>query len=113
MIGVFESVVGDWGEVFISVAVIVSVLGAYLVVFCGLLVLVSRPFDRLDVPALDGGGLNPVLLHPAMLYHPPVLYLGLTALAAPWATTIAAGASAQVSRSSMPLNSSMSCSSSR
>ncbi|NUR06848.1 MAG: amino acid permease [Nocardioidaceae bacterium] len=30
MIGVFESVVGDWGEVFISVAVIVSVLGAYL-----------------------------------------------------------------------------------
>ena len=30
MIGVFESVVGGWGEVFISVAVIVSVLGAYL-----------------------------------------------------------------------------------
>ena len=30
MVGVFESVVGDWGEIFISVAVIVSVLGAYL-----------------------------------------------------------------------------------
>ncbi|MFJ9391824.1 basic amino acid/polyamine antiporter [Nocardioides sp. NPDC101246] len=30
MVGVFESVVGDWGEVFISVAVVVSVLGAYL-----------------------------------------------------------------------------------
>jgi arginine:ornithine antiporter/lysine permease len=30
MVGVFEYVVGDWGEVFISVAVIVSVLGAYL-----------------------------------------------------------------------------------
>jgi len=30
MIGVFESVVGDWGEWFISAAVIVSVLGAYL-----------------------------------------------------------------------------------
>ena len=30
MVGVFESVVGEWGEVFISVAVIVSVLGAYL-----------------------------------------------------------------------------------
>lgn len=30
MIGVFQSVVGDWGEVFISAAVIVSVLGAYL-----------------------------------------------------------------------------------
>ena len=30
MVGVFESHVGDWGEVFISVAVVVSVLGAYL-----------------------------------------------------------------------------------
>ncbi|MDR7311302.1 arginine:ornithine antiporter/lysine permease [Nocardioides luteus] len=30
MVGVFQEVVGDWGEVFISVAVVVSVLGAYL-----------------------------------------------------------------------------------
>lgn len=30
MVGVFESQVGDWGEIFMSVAVIVSVLGAYL-----------------------------------------------------------------------------------
>ncbi len=30
MVGVFESVVGSWGETFISIAVIVSVLGAYL-----------------------------------------------------------------------------------
>ena len=30
MIGVFQYVVGDWGKVFISIAVIVSVLGAYL-----------------------------------------------------------------------------------
>lgn len=30
MIGIFQYVVGDWGEVFISVGVIVSVLGAYL-----------------------------------------------------------------------------------
>jgi arginine:ornithine antiporter/lysine permease len=30
MIGVFESVVGDWGRWFISIGVIVSVLGAYL-----------------------------------------------------------------------------------
>ncbi|WP_432479637.1 basic amino acid/polyamine antiporter [Nocardioides sp. GXQ0305] len=30
MVGVFEYVVGDWGEVFISAAVVISVLGAYL-----------------------------------------------------------------------------------
>ena len=65
------------------------VLGAYLVVFCGLLVLVSRPFDRLAVPALDGGGLNPVLLHPAMLYHPPLLYAGAVGLLVPFALAMA------------------------
>lgn len=66
-----------------------AVLGAYLVMFCGLLVLVSRPFDRLDVPALDGGGLNPVLLHPAMLYHPPLLYAGAVGLLVPFALGMA------------------------
>ena len=68
---------------------VTAVLGAYLVVFCGLLVVVSRPFDRLDVPALDGGGLNPVLLHPAMLYHPPLLYAGAVGLLVPFALGMA------------------------
>ncbi len=68
---------------------VTAVLAAYLVVFCGLLVLVSRPFDRLDVPALDGGGLNPVLLHPAMLYHPPLLYAGAVGLLVPFALGMA------------------------
>ncbi|HJV08632.1 MAG TPA: cytochrome c biogenesis protein CcsA, partial [Acidimicrobiales bacterium] len=68
-----------------------AVLGGYLVVFCGLLVLVSRPFDRLAVPALDGGGLNPVLLHPAMLYHPPLLYAGAVGMVVPFAWAMAAG----------------------
>ncbi len=63
-------------------------------VFCGLLVVVSRPFDRLDVPALDGGGLNPVLLHPAMLYHPPLLYAGAVGLLVPFALALAGGRSA-------------------
>ena len=66
-----------------------AVLGAYLVLFCGLLVAVSRPFERLDVPALDGGGLNPVLLHPAMLYHPPLLYAGAVGLVVPFAFAMA------------------------
>ena len=68
---------------------VTAVLGAYLVVFCALLVVVSRPFDRLAVPALDGGGLNPVLLHPAMLYHPPLLYAGAVGLLVPFALAMA------------------------
>ena len=66
-----------------------AVLGGYLVLFCGLLVVVSRPFDRLAVPAVDGGGLNPVLLHPAMLYHPPLLYAGAVGLVVPFAFAMA------------------------
>jgi len=66
-----------------------AVFGAYLGVFCGLLVLVSRPFDRLAIPALDGGGLTPVLLHPAMLYHPPLLYAGAVGLLVPFALATA------------------------
>jgi cytochrome c-type biogenesis protein CcmF len=67
-----------------------AVLGVYVVVFCGLLVLVSRPFETLAVPAIDGGGLNPVLLHPAMLYHPPLLYAGAVGLVVPFALAGAA-----------------------
>jgi cytochrome c-type biogenesis protein CcmF len=66
-----------------------GVFAAYLVVFCALLVFVSNPFDRLDVPAIDGGGLNPVLLHPAMLYHPPLLYAGAVGLLVPFAFAMA------------------------
>ena len=67
-----------------------TVFGAYLGLFCGLLVVVSRPFDRLAIPALDGGGLTPVLLHPAMLYHPPLLYAGAVGLLVPFALAAAA-----------------------
>lgn len=70
-----------------------AVFGAYLAVFCALLVAVSRPFDRLAIPALDGGGLTPVLLHPAMLYHPPLLYAGAVGLLVPFA--LATGAMAR------------------
>jgi cytochrome c-type biogenesis protein CcmF len=54
------------------------------------LLMAADPFARLAFPALDGGGLTPILEHPAMLYHPPILYLGQTVLAVPFALTVAA-----------------------
>jgi cytochrome c-type biogenesis protein NrfE len=36
-----------------------------------------NPFRRLAVPAVGGFGLTPILEHPAMAVHPPLLYLGL------------------------------------
>jgi cytochrome c-type biogenesis protein CcmF len=56
----------------------------------------ADPFARLAFPALDGAGLTPILEHPALLYHPPILYLGQTLLAVPFAVTIAALASGRL-----------------
>ena len=45
----------------------------------------SIPF----VPA-DGSGLNPLLRHPGMIIHPPMLYLGFVSFVIPYAFAIAA-----------------------
>ncbi len=60
-------------------------------------VTVASPFERLDVPAIAGSGLSPILEHWAMLIHPPLLYGGL-ALALVPALMDAGPRSARVSR---------------
>ena len=52
--------------------------------------LFANPFSTLDIPAVDGRGLLAILQHPAMVYHPPILYLGLTVLVVPFAITVQA-----------------------
>ncbi len=52
--------------------------------------LATNPFVRLTIPAIDGQGLLAILQHPAMIYHPPILYLGLTSLVVPFAITAGA-----------------------
>jgi cytochrome c biogenesis factor len=46
--------------------------GAFLLVGA----VAADPFSRLSLPPVDGTGLAPILEHPAMLVHPPLLYLG-------------------------------------
>lgn len=53
-------------------------------------VLFADPFSVLELPAVDGSGLLAILQHPAMIYHPPILYLGLTTLIVPFALTVEA-----------------------
>ena len=66
-----------WGSV--SVAVLAgAVLGT------------ANPFRRLAIPAIEGAGLQPILEHPAMLYHPPLLYLGQVSTIAPFLIAVAA-----------------------
>ena len=67
--------------------VVVAVTGLGLLL---LTALASNPFTRLAIPAVDGEGLLAILQHPAMIYHPPILYLGLTTLIVPFAITAGA-----------------------
>ena len=80
-----------------------------LAFFLGLNILFENPFARLyqtfdgniaayqfapagGVPVVppDGRGLNPLLRHPGMIIHPPMLYLGFVAYVIPFAFAIAA-----------------------
>ena len=54
MVGVFAYVVGDWGETFISIAVIVSVLGAYLAWTLMAAEVMYIPARNQDFPAFLG-----------------------------------------------------------
>lgn len=58
--------------------------------FTGITFFLSSPFVRLDSVPADGLGLNPLLRHPGMIFHPPALYLGYVGLAVPFAYAIAA-----------------------
>jgi len=48
------------------------------------------PFAKLNPAPSDGIGLNPLLQHPSMMIHPPMLYSGYVALTIPFAFAIGA-----------------------
>jgi len=50
----------------------------------------SAPFARLDPAPMVGAGLNPLLQDPALVAHPPLLYLGYVGLSVPFSLAIAA-----------------------
>ncbi len=48
--------------------------------FYAFLLVASNPFARLDPPAFEGRGLNPLLQDPGLAFHPPTLYFGYVGL---------------------------------
>ena len=60
------------------------------VFFFLVLILDKDPFDLSVTTPRDGAGLNPLLQHPAMVLHPPALFLGYAAFVIPYAWTFAA-----------------------
>lgn len=92
---------------FLPWVIVVSLIT--LAFFLGLTLFVENPFDRLwllpsglalksffapqgAIPYFqsDGKGLNPLLRHPGMIIHPPMLYLGFVSFVIPFAFAIAA-----------------------
>src|SRR5215813_7994062 len=61
--------------------------------FVTILIIVEDPFQRLPQASRDGRGLNPLLQHPLMVIHPPLLYLGFVGFTIPFAFGMGALAS--------------------
>src|SRR5215208_5628853 len=67
-----------------------AVLLGFGAFFCCLLVFLESPFDGLAAAPAEGAGLNPLLRHPSMMIHPPLLYSGYTLFAVPFAFAVGA-----------------------
>jgi cytochrome c-type biogenesis protein CcmF len=67
-----------------------AVLLGFAAFFCGLLIFLETPFARLSPTPVEGTGLSPLLRHPSMMFHPPLLYSGYTLFAVPFAFAVGA-----------------------
>jgi cytochrome c-type biogenesis protein CcmF len=69
---------------------VLSVMGSISVGFLLFMLLTSNPFDRLFPAAADGRDLNPLLQDPAMVIHPPMLYMGYVGFSVAFAFALSA-----------------------
>ena len=62
-----------------------GVLMLVLTFFLAVMAFMANPFAELEVAPADGAGINPLLTHPGMFIHPPVMMAGLVAVTLPFA----------------------------
>src|SRR5947208_9041300 len=67
-----------------------AVLGVVASFFLMLTIFFASPFDTLAHAPAEGNGLNPLLRHPAMMFHPPMLYTGYVGFSVPFAFAVGA-----------------------
>src|SRR3954468_17992534 len=67
-----------------------AVLLGFGAFFAALLVFLETPFGQAVPAPPEGAGLNPLLRHPSMMIHPPMLYSGYTLFAVPFAFAVGA-----------------------
>jgi len=73
-----------------------AVLLGFAAFFASLLVFLETPFAVLALVPTEGVGLNPLLRHPSMMIHPPMLYSGYTLFTIPFAFAVGALIARQV-----------------
>jgi cytochrome c-type biogenesis protein CcmF len=67
-----------------------AVLLGFALFFTVLVVFFADPFQRVNPAPTQGVGLNPLLRHPSMMFHPPLLYSGYTLFTIPFAFAVGA-----------------------
>ena len=65
-----------------------AVLMLSLTFFVAVIAVMANPFDKLPFVPLDGDGINPLLTHFGMFFHPPALMAGLIGITVPFAFAI-------------------------
>ena len=63
----------------------IAILAIIQLFYFGVLSFVASPFELLDTIPLEGRGINPLLTHPGMFSHPPLLMGGLIGITIPFA----------------------------
>ena len=63
----------------------IAILAIIQLFYFGVLTFFASPFELLDTVPLDGRGINPLLTHPGMFSHPPLLMGGLISITIPFA----------------------------
>jgi cytochrome c-type biogenesis protein CcmF len=56
-----------------------------LMFFLAIMAFLANPFTTTQIVPEDGQGINPLLTHPGMFIHPPIMMLGLIAVTIPFA----------------------------
>lgn len=62
-----------------------AVMASIVLFFVAVMYFLANPFWTLSSPPADGRGINPLLTHPGMFIHPPVMMTGLVSVAIPFA----------------------------
>ena len=62
-----------------------TILSSIIFFYCLVLSFYANPFESIGTDVVDGIGINPLLTHPGMFSHPPMLMAGLAIITIPFA----------------------------